>query len=86
MPMNIKSPEAERLARKVAGLTGETLTGAIVAALQERLDRIESGSNRRLLVEQLEEIARRSAALPIVDRRSPDEILGYDENGIPRLW
>jgi antitoxin VapB len=36
------------------------------------------------LLEQLHEIARRVKALPVLDARTPDEILGYDENGLPR--
>ena len=82
--MNIKSPEAERLARELAAATGETLTGAIVTALREQLHRLERQTDRRWLVQQLEEIARRAAELPVQDRRTPDEIIGYDENGIPR--
>jgi hypothetical protein len=29
------------------------------------------------------QIAQRAAALPVLDPRSPDEILGYDEHGLP---
>lgn len=83
MAMSIKNLEAEELARKLASATGETLTGAIVAALRERLDRIENRSQPAFLAEQLDEIAIRAAALPVLDRRTPEEILGYDENGLP---
>ena len=83
MPMSIKSPEAEELARKLAGATGETLTGAIVSALRERLDRIERQSQAAFLADQLNEIALRAASLPEQDKRTPEEILGYDENGLP---
>jgi antitoxin VapB len=83
MALSIKSPEAEELARKVASATGETLTGAIVSALRERLDRIESRRQATFLADQLDEIALRTAALPVLDARTPDEILGYDENGLP---
>jgi antitoxin VapB len=82
--MNIKSAEAERLARRLSATTGETLTGAIVTALRERLERIERETKGCSLVEQLEEIAERAAELPVMDSRQPDEIIGYDENGIPR--
>jgi antitoxin VapB len=82
--MNIKSAEAERLARRLSATTGETLTGAIVTALRERLERIERESNSGLLVVQLEDIAERAAKLPVMDSRQPDQIMGYDENGIPR--
>ena len=81
--MSIKSPEAEELARKLARATGESLTGAIVSALRERLDRIESGSKAVFLADQLDEIALRAAALPVLDPRTPEEILRYDKNGLP---
>jgi antitoxin VapB len=81
--MSIKSSEAEELARKLASATGETLTGAIVSALREKLERIESRRQPAILADQLNEIARRAAALPVLDPRTPEEIVGYDENGLP---
>jgi antitoxin VapB len=40
MPLNIKDPEAERLAAEVAALTGESKTGAVRTALRERKQRL----------------------------------------------
>jgi len=82
--LSLKDPEADRLAREIADRTGETLTGAIVVALRERLARLRAKPRRRLLSEELREIGERCAALPTLDDRSDDEILGYDENGLPR--
>jgi antitoxin VapB len=84
MALSIKNPEAERLARLVAKETGESLTGAIDQALRERLARLKRKQRAPDLIEQLHEIARRVKALPVLDDRTPDEILGYDENGLPR--
>ncbi|MBY0497643.1 MAG: type II toxin-antitoxin system VapB family antitoxin [Cyanobacteria bacterium] len=85
MPLSLKDPEADRLAREIADRTGETLTGAIVIALRERLARLRARPARKLaLIREMEEIGRRCAALPTVDNSSEDEILGYDEDGIPR--
>ena len=84
MPLSIKSSEAEEIARKLASATGETLTGAILTALRERLDRIEQQNVRLSLADQLDEIALRAAALPLRDGRSPEEIVDFDENGLPR--
>jgi len=82
MALSIKSLEADRLARELAKRTGETLTEAVVIALRERLAR-ESGRARALpLREELSAIRRRCAALPVLDNRTPDEILGYDERGL----
>jgi antitoxin VapB len=83
MALSIKDPEADRLARELAARTGETLTEAVVVALRERLAR-ESGRTRTVpMREELAAIRRRCAALPVVDNRSADEILGYDDRGLP---
>ena len=84
MALNIKHAEADRLARELAAATGETLTEAVVAALRERLQRQQQ---RRPAPSTAKEILReaqvRLARLPVRDRRSADEILGYDEKGLP---
>ncbi len=84
MPLSIKSFETERLAREVAAKTGESLTVAIQTALQERLERLNREQQNCNLANQLWEILRRVDQLPVLDTRSPDEIVGYDENGLPR--
>jgi antitoxin VapB len=84
MPLSIKDREADRLARTLAKETGETITEAVKGALRERLARTRAKQQGRRLADELDEIAKRCAALPILDPRSPDEILGYDEKGLPR--
>ena len=84
MALSIKSMEAERLAREIAAKTGESLTDAIRKALEERLDRLRNQRRSQILASQLDEILRRVDQLPVLDSRSPEEILGYDENGLPR--
>lgn len=84
MAISLKDPEADRLAREVASRTGETLTAAVIVALRERLARLKGQRRRRLLRDELRDIARRCAALPTIDDRPADEILGYDEQGLPR--
>ena len=82
--LNIKHPEADRLARILANQLGETITEVVIEALREKLLR-EQG--RRMHVEMkvsLLEIGHRCAALPNKDIRSPDEILGYDSKGLPK--
>jgi antitoxin VapB len=39
--------------------------------------------SRDELIAAMREISDRFAALPVFDTRTPDEILGYDENGVP---
>jgi len=84
MPLSIKSLETERLVREIAAKTGESLTGAIQKALEERLERINRERQSRTLANQIEEILARVDQLPVLDVRSADEIVGYDEDGLPR--
>ncbi len=83
MALNIKHPEADRLARELAARTGETITQTVLNALRERLKR-EGAKSPLSLKDEIMEISRRCAALSDLDRRSADEIIGYDENGLPR--
>ena len=84
MALSIKNEETERLARKVAHETGESLTEAIQKALQERWERLKARRRSRVLAGQVEDLLRRVDALPTLDSRPDDEILGYDEHGMPR--
>ena len=83
MALSIKDPETEKLARTLAARTGETITIATRRALEERLKRMGSQAKKASLLEDMEAMQRRLSALPVLDDRSPDEIIGYDENGIP---
>ena len=83
MALSIKDPEAERLARALAQQTGETITVATRRALDERLRRLASGARKAALLEDLAASRRRWSALPVLDRRRADDIIGYDENGLP---
>jgi antitoxin VapB len=49
----------------------------------DRLTRESSRARALPLREELSAIRRRCAALPILDDRTPDEILGYDERRLP---
>lgn len=83
MAISIKDPETDRLARAVAAATGESLTAAIRRALQERLER-EAGRGRRGIGVEVRRIQERVARLPVLDPRSAEEIVGFDEHGVPR--
>jgi antitoxin VapB len=83
MALNIRNPEAERLAAELARQTGETKTEAVTKALRDRLARVRRARSRRRLADELEDIAEHCASLPVLDPRSADEILGYDEHGLP---
>jgi antitoxin VapB len=83
MALSIKHPEADRLARELASRTGESITQAIIVALKERLQR-EQRRYRPKLEDEIMAISKRSAALPRRTGRTPEEIIGYDERGLPR--
>jgi antitoxin VapB len=83
MALSIKDPETERLARTLAERTGETITVATRRAIEDRLRRTGSQARKAALLEDMEAMQRRLDALPVLDHRSPDEIIGYDENGVP---
>jgi antitoxin VapB len=83
MALNIRNSEAERLAQALAKLTGETKTQAVTQALRDRLARVRRERTKRRLADELDEIARHCAGLPVLDSRLPDEILGYDDEGLP---
>lgn len=84
MALNIRNEETDELAGELAKLTGETKTEAVTQALRERLERVRRARTKRRLADQLDEIALHCAALPVRDARDADEIIGYDENGLPR--
>ncbi|MCY4611548.1 MAG: type II toxin-antitoxin system VapB family antitoxin [Gammaproteobacteria bacterium] len=84
MPLNIKNAAAHALAKKIATLTGESMTKVVTEALQEKLARVERAKGRAGLAEELDRIALRCARLPRRDSRSPDEVIGYDERGLPQ--
>jgi antitoxin VapB len=83
MALSIKDPATEKSVRELAAATHETVTTAVRRAAEERLQRIRREHAGRSLAAEILEIGRRCAALPELDRRTADEIIGYDENGLP---
>ena len=78
MSLNIKNEETCRLARELADLTGETMTGAVTVALKERLEREKR-------VKELHAIGEHCASLL---RPGPSAVehgdFLYDEHGLPK--
>ena len=81
MALIIKDVEAERLAGELAKERGTTVTGAIIAAIKDALRRTRGRKVAPLIREAILDISDRCAALPDIDTRPADEILGYDERG-----
>lgn len=84
MPLSIKNEAIERLPCQVADETGESIPEAIRRSLEERWDRLKVRRRSSVLSRQIEDILGRVDAMPTIDNRSADEILGYDEHGLPR--
>ena len=84
MALKIDSPEADSLARELSAYTGESLNQAVINALRERLQRQQLRLQAsRPLNARLIAIGKACAALPVLDDRTADEVLGYDGIGLP---
>ncbi len=81
MALSIRNKQAEALARSVAEATGESLTDAILHSLEDRLAKLRGRRREQDLVDQILDIGRRCTAMPDLDVRPADEILGYRQDG-----
>ncbi|HTW45022.1 MAG TPA: type II toxin-antitoxin system VapB family antitoxin [Acidobacteriaceae bacterium] len=84
MSLNIKDPEAHRLAQEIAEATGETMTRAVVGSLRERLERLHlRRRDPEALAADIRSIAKRASThvkRPYVDHGK----FLYDEEGLPK--
>lgn len=83
MALNIKNAMAEKLARELADETGESLTDAVISALQSRLGAIRRVRETGPIAADVAEIQAFVKAQPERDSRTAEQILGYDEFGLP---
>jgi antitoxin VapB len=86
MALVIDNPETERLVEELARKTGHKPDEAIAELIREKLgaSRAETSFAPPDIWERIREIQDRVAAMPDIDTRSADEIIGYDEYGVPR--
>ncbi len=64
-------------------MTGETITQAVQFALKERLRKVAAmATDEAEYIARIKEITARVAAMPNLDTRSEDEILGYNDQGL----
>jgi len=75
----VKNPVAHRLAEQVSRRMGVTLSDAVIAALEERLRKTDRPLDRA----KVDVLCARIGALPVIDTRTPEEILGYGAFGVP---
>ena len=84
MALNIKNPETEKLARELARRRKQGITEALTDVLRREVERERKKPRRESYEEfsrRIEEIVERFNKLPVLDDRSDDEILGYNEQG-----
>lgn len=82
MALSIRNPKAEKLAREIAAITGGKITQEIITALEDRLERLRGRNTHTSTVDEIIKISKRCSSLPDLDKRSPEEILGYNKNGV----
>lgn len=92
MSLEIVDTELDDLAREVADATGESVAEAVKGSLRERLERVRpavprvrqvSEAERERRIKAMRDFARKYREAPVIDPRTPDEIWGYDDNGLP---
>ena len=85
MGLSIKNDETEKLVRELAKQRGIGVTKAIKLAVDNQLlrDRFAPTDDWSRRLADMDAIQRRSSALPVLDNRSDEEILGYDSMGLP---
>lgn len=87
MTLNIKNEEAHKLAQAIAAATDSSLTKVVLEALTEKWNQVRTkskGEGRRSLKEELDRISEYCSTLPVLDSRTAEEILGYDDKGVSR--
>ncbi len=79
MALSIKNPEAEKLVRQVSDESGENITQTIIHALEDKLERLRGRKSTTDLYEEIIKISRRCSSTSDKDKRSAEEILGYNK-------
>jgi antitoxin VapB len=82
MPISIKDPETDAKIRDLAALTGESITVAVRTAIEWRLRR-ESARRRAGVAQRLLDLSLAKRAAKRFDE-SAEEVIGYDDHGLPR--
>lgn len=85
MALHINNDAVEQTVRKLAGLTGESMTEAIGVAASERIARMTPPAPARPVPsdEEIKAMIRSYNLQPINENLTDDEILGYGPDGIP---
>jgi antitoxin VapB len=85
MALNIKNAETEKLVRELARRRGQGITEALTDVVRREVERERRkpprGESYEDFSRRIEAIVDKFNRLPVLDDRSPDEILGYNEQG-----
>jgi antitoxin VapB len=84
MAIIIDNPEAEDLLAQLNATTGKSATELVVELLRREADRLRRARDIDARRREIEEISKAYAAKLPPNPQTPDEIIGYDENGLPR--
>lgn len=85
MALNIKNAETERLARELARRRKQGITDVVTDALRKELERERRRprrSDKEAFHRRIQAIVDEVKKLPVLDDRSPDEIIGYNDRGV----
>lgn len=82
MSLNVKDPEAHRLAQAISQATGQSMSRVVTDALRERYAQLER-SKGRASAEELLAIADRAAAHLKRPYAAHADLL-YDDDGLPK--
>jgi hypothetical protein len=80
--LNIKNPEVHEAACQLAKMNGTSITAAVLDAVRAELSRQEKQLRGGNEVQRMQEYTRRVSAMPLLDPRPDDEILGYGPGGL----
>ena len=85
MAFHIRSPDADKLARELQAVTGESLTEAVTRALEERLAREREAARLKSVdpLAVLRETWKRLEGVGVRDSRPMNEIPGYGDDRLP---
>ena len=84
MAVLVRAERVEQKIRELAARTGESLTEAVEKVIDDRLAAMLPKRKGRVDREGLAKLLAEIDALPVVDPRSPDEIMDWDDSGLPR--
>ena len=88
MAILIRNEETEAKIRRLAKRTGQTLTSAVDRAVDAELAKLGPPPRRRkkgrIDRKKLAELLKYFDSLPVDDPRPHEEIIGYDQCGVPK--